>query len=373
MSGHSQNSPSSFKRRRACPGSRALEAMYPDEDSPFAKTGTAVHAVCEQCLTMQREPEEFFGETVEDVVIDEDMIAGAKVYVDYCNELIAKADDYMVEEKLDLPFLGEDEKGTADFIALHGSVLEVVDYKNGVVYVDADDNEQGICYGLGAAKRYHNREWDTLRITIAQPNAIGKEDIRSWDLPRSEIMDYMFEFNEAAERTFDEDAPLIAGPHCKFCKAAVDCIALRQYSLFDAQESFGVVDDLDADALADALNRIPATKQLIAAIEDKALSAAQAGNPPTGYKLVASRATRYWKDEADAVKRLKDYGLDDKDLYKRDFKSPAQIEKVVGKKPFEADLADDLVEKRSTGVSLATLDDPRPPVRPSASETFETV
>jgi len=377
MGAHSQNSPSSFKRRRLCPGSRAMEAKYPDKENPHSRKGTVAHHVGEQCLLTGREPEEFLGDVFTewpDITVDEDMIAGVKIYVDYCAELIAKADDYFVEEKLDLPFLGEGEKGTADFCALHDGVLEVVDYKNGIGYVDADENEQGICYGLGAAKRYHNREWDTLRVTIVQPNAIGKKAIRDWDLPRHDVIDWLLDFQEAAEKTHDPDAKRIPGEaQCQWCKARADCPELQKLSIETAQESFGVVDELGAKKIGEIWPKLALIKQFVSAVEERGFQLAMEGNPPPGTKVVEGKARRYWKDEANAVASLKKHGMDDKDIYSMSFKSPAQIEKVYGKKQFEAELADDLVEKRSSGLTLVSDDDPRPPAKLSAADTFDPV
>jgi hypothetical protein len=377
MGAHSQNSPSSFKRRKLCPGSRAMEAKYPDKENPHSRKGSAVHHLAETCLLNGNEPEEFLGEVFEkwpEFPVDEGMIAGAKVHVDYCAELIANAAEYSVEEKFDLPFLGKGEKGTADFVALHGGILEVVDYKNGIGYVDADENEQGICYGLGAAKRYHNLDWDTLKITIVQPNAIGKQPIRSWEIPRHDVIDWLLDFQEAAEKTFEPDAPLIPGEaQCQWCKARADCPALQKLSIETAQESFDVVDDLSAGKIGEIWPKLPMMKQFISAVEERGFALAMEGKPPPGTKVVEGKARRYWKDEAAARKRLTKYGLDDKDMFSQSFKSPAQIEKTVGKKQFEAELADELVEKRSSGLTLVSDDDPRPPAKISAADTFETV
>ena len=99
---------------------------------------------------------------------------------------------------------------------------------------------------------------------------------------------------------------------------------------------------------------------------------AVAGRVPPGWKLVAKRATRKWKDADKAIKSLTVItGVEDEHLYERKFQTPAKMEKVLkqhygfkGKKAGE-EIAD-LVEKVSSGVVLAPESDARPAVRPGA-------
>ena len=388
MSGtHTKMSPSSFARRIACPGSLGAEADLPDSQSPYAAEGTGVHEVAEVCLKGAHDANEMLGRRFNGFECDMDMADAVQVYLDYVRSLEVKHRkarprdavtwppfDYEIETRLELPFLGEGEKGTADFGCLHGTILEIVDYKHGKgVAVEAVENPQGICYGLGFAAKRHNQPWDTLRITIAQPRAPHPEGpIRSWDIPRDDVIDYLLSYSAAAEAARAPDAPRFAGPHCRFCKANAICETLRDFSLSEAEETFAVV-AYDGQTLANALAKVPTVELWAKAVKDRAMAEANAGRTPPGWKLVATRATRKWKDESTAKSALEQYGLDDGDLYERSFKSPAKIEKVVGKKPFAADLAGDLVESVSSGMTLAPVDDPRPSVRASAEETFGSV
>jgi hypothetical protein len=241
---HSINSPSSFSRRIACPGSAKMEIQFPSTTSIYAAEGTAAHELGEKCLLQNKNPEDFMGQKMgeftdsegkgKDFIVDGDMVNAVKVYVDHCRAL--QNENSAVESKLQLPFLGEGEKGTADFISLHDGILHVVDYKHGQgVPVNAIENVQGICYGLGAAKKFEALEWDKMRITIVQPRSFHTDGpVRSWDVSREELLDYKMKFATAALLTQEENPELNAGEHCRFCRAQKVC---KEYANFVSEST----------------------------------------------------------------------------------------------------------------------------------------
>jgi len=381
MSSHSLNSPSSFSRRINCPGSANMERDLPNETSPYAAEGTAAHALGEKCLLENKEPSEFEGEIIinddgTEFEVDADMIEAVDVYIDHCKPLMG---DHLIEYKFPLPFLGPDEKGTSDFTALNERILHVTDYKHGRgVPVDAIGNIQGLCYGLGAAKYFDKEEWDILRITIVQPRAYHDDGpVRSWDVPRAELMDYMINFAYHAKATESEDAELKVGDWCRFCKAKPTCPAQLKF-VEDAMEmdfNEPTSKPIPINLLSDAqivdmvFNRIKLIEQWCASLKDHAQSRAEAGNALPGTKLVATRAVRMWKDKGQAEKALKTkYGDKIYKISKKEFLSAPQVEKAVGKKEFE-NIAF-LVDKVSTGVTLVPESDRRENVRPSVEDEF---
>lgn len=378
-SGHSLNSPSSFSRRIGCPGSANMEKSLPNESSSFAAEGTAAHALGEMCLLEGKDPSYYEGETIEtkdgNFVVDQDMISAVTEYVDHCRPLMGH---HMIEHKFMLPFLGPGEKGTSDFTALHERILHVVDYKHGKgVTVEHKGNIQGLCYGLGAAQHFDNHDWDTLRITIAQPRAYHEEGgVRSWDVPRAELLDYMMNFAAAAKATEDPDAPLKVGSWCRFCKAKPICPQqLKEASeIMEMDFSEPTSKPVPIQFLSDAqiadivLNRIKQIELWCASLKDYAQTRAESGKPLPSTKLVATREVRVWKDKDKAEKYWKGK-LGDK-AYKivREFLSAPAIEKIVGKKEFK-DHAD-MVEKVSTGATLVHESDTRASVRTTVEEEF---
>lgn len=381
MSAHSLNSPSSFSRRIGCPGSANMERDLPNESSIYADEGTAAHQLGEDCLRKGDRPEEYRGEIIvvekegprREFEVTADMIEAVNVMVDHCTPLLGR---HMIEHKFTLPFLGPDEKGTSDFTALHNKILHVVDYKHGKgVPVEAIDNVQGLCYGLGAAEEFQYDDWHTLRVTIVQPRCYHDDGpVRSWDVPRDELFDYMLNFAAAAKATEDPNAPLQVGKWCRFCNAKVGCPA----QLKNAQEAMEMdfmeptskpvpISLLsDAQILDLVFNKIKIIEQWCSSLKDYAQKKAEAGDPIPGSKLIATRAARVWKDKDQAEKAL--VGKYGDQIYEKEFISAPKMEKVIGKKAFKE--LEFLVTKVSTGVTLVPESDPREPARGTVESDF---
>lgn len=392
---HSLNGPSSFSRRKACPASMQMEKGLPDQQSVYAAEGSAAHELGEKCLKEGKNPADYYGQVmgefehpdgrIEEFVVDGDMIDAVEVYVDHCRPLMGEIT--LIEEKLDLRFLGPDEhtktgyvRGTADFISIKDGILHVVDYKHGRgVAVNAVENAQGLSYGMGAAEVFYGEDWHTLRITIVQPRAFHVlGSVRSWDVPREELLDYKLNFAWAAMETFKSSVTVKAGEHCQFCKAAFHCKGMVEF----IKEALGMdvtkndsnpldMYTLTEEQVVDILfNKAPTIKKWIAKLEDHAQQRAEQRQPLVGTKLVETRAYRKWKDEVVAEEffsgELGDEAFDSK------FKSPAQLEKLMGKNKF-AEFEEEFTIKKSSGVTVVPIDDPREDVRPLAENEFGSV
>ena len=383
MSAHSLNSPSSFSRRIGCPGSANMEKDLPNTSSIFAAEGTAAHELGERCLLEGTQPADYKGEYIrvdkddldKEFEVTPDMISAVQVYVDHCRPLMG---NHMVERKFKLPFLGPKQKGTSDFTALHDGILHVVDYKHGKgVPVDVVGNVQGLCYGLGASMHFEDEQWDTLRITIVQPRAYHESGgVRSWDVPRNELFDYMMNYAMYAKATEDPDAPLNTGSWCRFCKAKPQCPEQYKHAQEAMQMDFTEptskpvpIEFLTDEQITElVLNRIKIIEQWCSSVKDFAQKKAEAGNALPGTKLVHTRAVRMWKDKDQAEKVLRTkYG---EEVYNRKFMSAPQVEKALGKEEFKR-LAF-MVDKISTGVTLVPESDKRENIRPGASEFGDT-
>lgn len=376
MGAHSLNGPSSFSRRIGCPGSARMERDLPDQGSHYAAEGTAAHALAEKCLIEKNKPYVYLGETFEGFEATQEMVNAVDVYTDFCSEFLLG--EHIVERKLDLPFLGAETKGTADFIAVKDGVLHVVDYKHGQgVAVEAKGNIQGLCYGLGATKLYDHLDWCTLRITIVQPRAPHADGpIRSWDVPRHATLDYMMEFLAAARATEKPDAELSVGEHCRFCKAKPTCPAQLKFAqeaadvdLFEPTSKPTPIEFLSDEQVYDLVfNKVKLIEQWCQSLKDYAQQRAETGEPIPGTKLVHTRMQRYWANEERAEQVFGNF----EGAFERKFKSVAKIEKLVGKQRF-AELSGELVDKKTSGVTLVPDSDPRPNARPAAEDEFDAV
>lgn len=418
---HARLAPSAAYRWMECPGSIAAEAPLPDQGSTYAAEGTAAHELSARCLQNGTDAAVYFDHVIDvktgafvmndlgvelDGVryfaVDEEMVESVQLYLDTVRSLIPKSGDHEleVEQRLDMTHIHPDISGTGDAVVFQprSSTLHVVDFKYGRgVAVEPEENPQLLLYGAGAARRYHNRQVRKVKLHVVQPRAPhARGPVRSWETDALSLMEFEDDIRVAAARAMAPDAPRFAGDWCRFCKALPVCPVARERALKVAQSDFsfeaadpmgvGVASNagedrtdkaapspatLSPDALATVLREAEFIGNWVKAVQAHAHAEAIAGRIPTGFKLVAKRALRRWKDDPiDVYAALALEGLNDDEIYtEREVKSPAQIEKVMGKKGF-ADIESSMVVKVSSGTNLVVESDVRRSVKSDASADF---
>jgi hypothetical protein len=375
---------STAKRWMSCPGSVRMSRGRPNYATDHSKAGTAAHAVGELSLRNNLDPEGFDGTTVEGVLVDADMVAAVKVYVDYCRELMQEPGaEWWIEKRVSLAALNppDDMEGTTDFGIYKPQLreLEIVDFKNGSgVVVEAVDNPQLIYYAIGLILALGaGYQIDTVKMTIVQPRAPHHEGVvRSATMDYNDVLAFAGELLNAARMTQAPDAPLIPGSHCRFCPASAVCPAQADHAQALAQTAFvdlpvsapPAPETLPPEILGEILTGIPVLKDWIAAVEAHAARELEAGNPVPGRKLVeGKKGNRRWKDPKEVEDwYLRNIGGSEDELYVRTLKSPAQVEKLVGKKNLPAEL----VEQPAGRPIMVADDDPRPALELSPGQTF---
>jgi hypothetical protein len=402
---HARLAPSAAHRWMNCPGSVALCEDIPDRGSVFADEGTAAHTLAEQCLSQGEDAQDFAGFWVDVAVgliepvagpltgprtfeVDEEMIDGVQMYVDYVRELIKKCDTFGFEERVDCTHLHPEIWGTGDYVGYEEATqhAHVCDFKYGRgVAVDALENEQLLIYASGAVTKLAKQGNAVRKITvhIVQPRAPHKDGpVRTYTLLADDLL--LFENNvlSMAEATGEPDAPLHAGDHCRFCKAAGTCPERRDASLLAAEIEFSpegemqarVVTELTPEEIGRLMHEVGQIEAWCEAVRKHAHLEASHGRMPEGWKLVAKRAPRKWINELQAAVNLKEiFDLEDDDIFTKKLISPAGAEKLVGKKGNAAAQLKALYSKRSSGSVLAPLDDPREAVQSDASAEFGDV
>lgn len=378
MTAHAKFGASNAKRRMNCPGSLNAEAPFPDESSPYAELGTAAHELGEFCLVNGHEDAfAFIGEEHNGHKVDDNMARAVQVYIDHIRATallepsLCRYEKRFSLDKLDPPM---PMFGTADCIIYgkESGTLYVLDYKHGQgVAVEVEDNAQLKYYALGAILEIGDKAPVNKVITVViQPRAMHADGpVRSYSYSRDEIMDFGTELIDAAHESLKPDAPRLAGDHCKFCKAAGTCSALRNDALAVAQDEFGAVKDLNdltPAEVADYLEKVPLIEEWVKSLRRHANYILESGNALPGYKLVEKRPTRRWRVEDEFVAWATEEGLDDDDIYEKKLKSPSQIERIVGKK----NLPTSLVMAVSTGTSMVADTDNRPSVATLAVDDF---
>ncbi len=404
MTFHTARSPSQAKRFRTCHGSLALCAALPEyqqnQSGEAARIGTCVHALIEHCLGKGLEPESFKDRIIELVgeeeeakiltpnakmpgrgrvfyIVDDDMIRGATIMCDYvrgrCKELGVGEDALQLETRTNPLPERDDTSGTADVtIDAWPVLLEVVDYKNGYLTVEHEDNDQLSAYLLGKAIEAGFAH-EHFAITVVQPNAADGEAQapRTYRMTAKDLLAFQKEYradikkNEAAEN--DPRCPtagfttvnpewaakyLNAGEdadHCTFCDAAPICPARLMLAQRDAEMDFADdPEDLPEPESPADVSRIlawaPRMQKLIAQAHAFGLRTIQNGFEVPGFKAVHGRSIRRLveMDEKKLVRAVVKEGFvdDAAKLYaKPSLLSGPQMEKLVApkrRKEFEA-------------------------------------
>ena len=116
-------------------------------------------------------------------------------------------------------------------------------------------------------------------------------------------------------------------------------------------------------------------KERIKALEAFAYAEASSGSEIPGFKLVDKRATRKWaQDDGETQTALFNMDLHDQDIYEAPIlRSPAQIEKTIGKSKKAKAALEPLVKKVSSGTVLVSMADDRSPVKLISAEDFDIV
>jgi hypothetical protein len=387
--------------------------------SVFAAEGTAAHELAAHCLLNGFDANRFDGYVIDITAndagrflkpgaplgdgntrfeVDEEMADSVQTYLDYVRAEIDKAGkgaEWEVETRLDMRHVHPDIFGTGDTVLFvpKAKWLHIFDYKHGRgVVVEVEANPQLLTYATGVAHRFHNRQIEGITCHIVQPRAPHADGpIRSWDADLVTLMEFEDTLAKAAKATEDPNAPRIPGHWCNFCPGLPVCPEAREKATAAACATFAgedawVEDGIEKVAAGEVIALPPVEMlkpgrlaQLLREAEfiiswAKSVQAfaheqACSGNPIPGYKLVQKRAMRRWRDEDEARAELAVIFDEDDILTEPKLKSPAQLEKVCGKKRFEQ-IAEALVHKVSSGTNLVPVSDPRPAAKNAGMEDF---
>ena len=375
---HAVLSPSSAHRWLVCTPSARLEESFEDRAGESAQEGTLAHAMAELKLRhlIKNGAKSIYAKNLKklqkDPLYKKEMDCYTDEYIGFIREILLQSPNkpyVQAELSLDLSRYVPEGFGTADCIILYGDQLHIVDLKYGrSVTVLPDNNPQLRLYALGVLDEYAAfYHINTVHMHIFQPRGKGGgsvtvavEALRAWG---ESIRDAV----TAAYAGIGEQVP---GEHCKFCKAKPLCRKYADMCKEAAKMDFKLPPLLTHAEVGSILKQAKEVAAWATKLEDWALSEALTGAEIPGWKAVAGRSSRQWRDFDAAFQKLMEGGIEESILYVRSPLTLAQIESEIGKKEFNA-LVGDMVIKKEGKPTLVEEDDKREAItKASAKEDF---
>lgn len=311
--------------------SACVDASKDIPDQPSGKhaiEGTAAHELAAMCLTKNVNADTFIGEKIEvedsKVKVTATMAAHIQGYLDMCRELSKNALPH-IEVKVEMEYA----KGTVDFCAVKPlDIVHVRDLKYGRSEVETKDNPQMMLYALAMLRLY---DADRASIGIYQPR--GNSEFTVCEYSKDELEAFEKTVLAAIAKTKSNPTDFNPGEHCHWCPAKLTCRGIRKEIKETAvaitpafADAFPVVTTLSPAQLGAVLRFNEQFKQLYKACYDYALNS---GADIPGYKRVQKKKHRAWIDEVAVETELE--GEFGDEVYEKKLKSPAQMEKIVGK------------------------------------------
>ena len=361
---HTSLGPSSWDRWVRCPGSVYLSAEEPDKANYAAAEGSAFHHMVERHLEHGTPLDWFLGRDHEvdgfTVLFDDDMVRHAARCADLAEEFLARPGwQVHFEVEVDIsPWTQPGQMGTADVLAwsVEERKMVVMDWKYGAgVPVRAETSYQLRGYALGAWATHGRRVFGddgvhsdvSVLLIIEQPrHRLGggqyqttvKDLLRFGKTVRAAAAD--------AER--GPEASFVPGEaQCRFCRARTKCSAFAEWNLEAVAMDF---EDLDKDPVKPVMPRTmtperrstvlrmaPMLRKWLDDLHASAFRDAELGLPVPGFRLAEGRRPpRKWlDDQMEDAEFEANLWAGEEAFTAPKLKSPAQLEKLVGKKPFD--------------------------------------
>ena len=372
MAKHAYLPASASHRWLACPPSAKLCAQEEDRGSPYAQQGTDAHELCQYLV------EKALGHDARDPTedltwYDAEMQEAADGYCSFVMEQVAEARKLCsdplvcVEQTLDFSKWVEHGFGTGDCVIVADDLLHIVDFKYGVgVLVEATNNSQLMCYGLGALDTFGDLyDIKRVRLSIYQPR---RENVDTFELSTEDLLTWADEvLAPTAKLAYEGEGEFHAGDHCQFCKIKATCRKRAVYSMELAKYDFADAPTLSSDEIAVILPQIDTLVSWAEDIKSYALQQALSGERYPGFKLVEGRSIRKYTDETAVAAVVQNAGYDP---YEKKLLGITAMTKQLGKKKFD-ELLSGLVMKPQGKPVLAPESDKRPEFNTAQNDFME--
>jgi len=366
MTRHFSKGGSAAERFINCPGSvvpLATPNTAPSDEADYTKEGTAAH---EALALLNNNPDmeawEIAGRTFGDgIVADPKFVKSVDMAATVCRSLGTMGTRY-VEHFFHNPVVHEDFGGTVDFAVVADSLMNLVEFKNGVLDVEVEENAQLMYYAYGLLLKHPGVRRVVFRVV--QPNGFNPDGpTRRWETTSQHIMEWATStLIPAMERI---SAELVAGEWCRFCPRKLGCPLMR--SLFEAAATHDPksVVTLDDRTLGQSAALAPAVRSYLKALDEEVWRRLDAGKRVALHKLVRAKTNRVWKPGSESIFKAR-YGA--AAFEPAELKSPRQMEEAG---PGAKDLVKQWAYTPEGGLTVALESDKRAEIRQKTlAETF---
>ena len=353
---------STAARTLPCPGWVKKSENIPRRPAgPAAREGSMHHEIMELCQTTNTKPEDHLGfvytEDGHSITFDEDHLDLSNIAFNATNALLDELD---IDEMMIEPFvqiIPDVAGGSIDVLGLSadGKTLLVCDYKFGQVKVSPEENAQMLFYAVAARLDPLTADlFDkviNVELVIIQPKHKGT--VFRWKCNVSRLSKFHGELLVATDKVDKGEDKGNPGSHCKYCPAEPYCPEKRQQV-----HTASTLGARSHNELMEAAALVTQVDEWVKDVKEELFLQLSRGVAIDGWKIVEKRATRKWVDPKAAEAALVKKKVAKKYLYKQDFLTAPQMEKVLKKLKVNFDL-DDFIEKKSSGNTLAPEDDSR--------------
>lgn len=350
MSEHAVLPPSSAKEWSNCHGWLQMNEGIEDVETDDARWGTECHVWASEALEQirhNREPE---------LPPDAEQRETVEAYLEHCRALMIRTGAFAspnlgIETRVYSRDLPDHVWGTEDFYAYDPSkrTLYIRDFKAGHLIVDPDD-PQLLLYAHGTLEALGLDDQTTVvDVGVVQPRGYCREgpirNVRMWAY---ELRPRINQIMMAAEANLKGGGQVMAGAHCRDCKARYRCPAAINavYSVAEAVPAEPTPAELGL-LLRHVGRALKHLTQMQKAFEGQAEGLIKSGQVVPGFAVTPSYArSEDWTQDRDAVLLLGQlYGVD---LNKPGLDTPAQARK----KGIPAEIISGYCTRRKTGVKL---------------------
>lgn len=341
---------SSLRRISECPGSyHLMQAHRVNSEGEAALEGSRVHAVAEFALRVPCHPtmlthkhqirrwEEDGVQKSEEFEVTPAHIENAAFYFDWVQEVLEPV-DFKAKLYIEAHMKKYGLSGTSDLIMVadDASWVWVVDYKNGMGYVDHYDNLQLAAYAIMAYEKLDGLNENTeLKMSIVQPNSWGQKvrtvnagsfaEFYRENAPKIErIVEKGLNAHDRLTTGFPWADYYKAGDHCQWCNHGHLC-PLAEQAIDELLEG-----NLTPEKQLEIFEKSDAIKEAIRCVGDAIVLRHEEGKLPNYHWVERrGRGSRVWADKQTVIEKLTGDIFDLEDIF--ELKSPAEVEKSVPK------------------------------------------